>query len=153
MHDRPIACFMVDILIFIDHVKQYTKYIHSVDDFESASAEKHDAIMRKLEILGEALKYILVDDNLQGLCQPRWRQIVNFRNVLAHGYFGIDVNEVFDVIKIHLLVFEEEYLVFLEQAKMTVGLQEAFEDALQKIMTKKVPLGAEYLTQVQKKLF
>ena len=152
MHKRPTACFMVDILIAIDHIKQYTKDIHSVDAFECAPTEKFDAVMRKLEILGEALKYVIGDDQINNLCNPKWRRIVDFRNVLAHGYFGVDMTEVFDVIKIHLLIFEQEYLVFLQQVKIIVELNEALDEALLKITTKKDQLGVTYLMSIKNKL-
>lgn len=152
MLSRPTACFMVDVLIAIDHIKKYTKDIHSADAFESAPTEKFDAVMRKLEILGEALKYVINDDQISGFCNPKWRRIVDFRNVLAHGYFGIDIIEVFDVVKVHLLIFEQEYLVFLQQVKVTVELAEALEEAVLKIATKKDPLGASYLTDIKNKV-
>lgn len=48
-----------------------------------------DATIRNLELIGEAAKRLpdAVRDAIEGV---PWREIVGMRNVLIHGYFGID---------------------------------------------------------------
>jgi hypothetical protein len=57
-----------------------------------------DAIIRNLEIIGEASSNIPQDikDKYSSI---QWRKISNFRNVLAHEYFGIDYEIMWDIIK------------------------------------------------------
>ncbi len=54
--------------------------------------------MRAFEIIGESLNYLLEDENFENLSPSYFQKIVNFRNVIAHGYFGIDAEEVWDII-------------------------------------------------------
>lgn len=56
-----------------------------------------DAVMRNLEILGEAAKHIPQD-----ICEQypkiEWRRIASLRDVVIHEYFGIDIDIVWDVV-------------------------------------------------------
>ena len=48
----------------------------------------HDAVLRNLEVLGEAAKNVPHD--VRGLDDEiPWRRIAGLRDVLAHDYFGI----------------------------------------------------------------
>ena len=60
------------------------------------------AIERQFEIVGEALARIARHDpDLAGKI-PNLRDIVDFRNVLAHGYDVVDNEIVWDIIKNYL---------------------------------------------------
>jgi uncharacterized protein with HEPN domain len=57
----------------------------------------HDAVLRNLEVLGEAAKNVpsamrQMDDEVA------WRRIAGLRDVLAHAYFGIDDDIVWSVV-------------------------------------------------------
>lgn len=58
-----------------------------------------DATIRAFEIIGEALNRLLDDKDFESLSPSYFRKIVNFRNAIAHGYFGIDADEVWDIIE------------------------------------------------------
>jgi uncharacterized protein with HEPN domain len=64
-------------------------------DFEGFRQSEliRSAVVQKLAIIGEAAARI--SDELKGrFPQIPWPQIVAFRNILVHAYFGIDWNEV-----------------------------------------------------------
>ena len=57
-----------------------------------------DAVLRNLEIIGEAAKRIpaSVRDEVTSV---DWRRIAGFRDILAHAYFGIDDDILWDIIE------------------------------------------------------
>jgi uncharacterized protein with HEPN domain len=56
-----------------------------------------DAVMRNLEIIGEAAKHISTEIQ-QKTPQVKWRKIADFRNLIAHQYFGISNEIVWDIV-------------------------------------------------------
>lgn len=59
------------------------------------------AFVRSLEIIGEAVKKI-PDDFKQKYPDVNWKDIAGMRDVLIHGYFGINYNIVWDVVINHI---------------------------------------------------
>lgn len=49
-----------------------------------------DAVVRNLEIIGEAVRK-LPEDFLEQHPDLPWREIAALRNILAHAYFGLDL--------------------------------------------------------------
>ena len=95
MH-RGHKLYLEDILTSINKIQNY------VDDisYEAILADemKLDAIVRNFEIIGEAASKIPAEirDKYPFV---EWRKISDFRNVLAHEYFGINYNIMWDIIK------------------------------------------------------
>jgi uncharacterized protein with HEPN domain len=48
-----------------------------------------DAVLRNLEVIGEAAKHVPLDVRAQ-VSGLDWRKITGFRDIVAHAYFGID---------------------------------------------------------------
>ena len=82
-----------------------------------------DATIRELEISGEATKTLLK----QGLLKSEYRRIVDFRNQISHGYFGIDEEIVWDVVSRKLPQFRIELVKIV--AKEKINLANAIEYA------------------------
>jgi uncharacterized protein with HEPN domain len=66
-----------------------------------ADPRTQDAVIRNLEVIGEAVK------NLSQTCkdaQPAipWKRIAGLRDVLIHGYFGIKLETVWAVVESEL---------------------------------------------------
>ena len=66
-------------------------------DFKG-NIEIQDAIIRRLEIIGEAARN-LPDGFKSNYSDVQWKQIIAARNILAHFYFGIDLNTVWNIVK------------------------------------------------------
>ena len=62
---------------------------------------RQSAIIRQLEIIGEATKNI---PNTFRNKHPHitWRDIAGFRDVLTHAYFGVNLEKVWEIIKTDL---------------------------------------------------
>jgi uncharacterized protein with HEPN domain len=57
----------------------------------------YDAIVRNIELLGEAARQIPVEIRA-GVPGIEWTKIIALRNILIHGYFGIDDDILWDVV-------------------------------------------------------
>lgn len=58
----------------------------------------YDAVVRNLEIIGEAAKHVGEDLRIQ-LPGIEWRKVAGLRDVLAHAYFGIDNDILWDIVQ------------------------------------------------------
>ena len=58
----------------------------------------YDATLHNLELLGEAARHL--PDEVRALAPDiPWRRIVGVRNILIHGYLGIDNDIIWDIVK------------------------------------------------------
>jgi uncharacterized protein with HEPN domain len=60
-----------------------------------------DAVIRNLEVIGEAAKN-LPDEVIGKAPEVEWRKVRGMRDVIAHGYFGLDMKVVWDTAKTKL---------------------------------------------------
>jgi uncharacterized protein with HEPN domain len=60
-----------------------------------------DAVVRNLEIVGEAAKRVSPDLRKQAPGVP-WREMAGMRDKLVHDYFGVDLDLVWDVVAAEL---------------------------------------------------
>lgn len=84
-----------DILEAISRVREYTRDLDE-SAFKSDTL-RQDAVIRNLEVLGEAVKQIPVNVRA-GYPDVEWRKMAGLRDVLSHQYFGIDVEVLWDVV-------------------------------------------------------
>ena len=66
-----------------------------------------DAVVRNLEIIGEAVK--MIPESIR-LAHPNieWKKIAGLRDILAHQYFGVDIEIIWDILENKLPALEEE---------------------------------------------
>jgi uncharacterized protein with HEPN domain len=85
------------IIEAIDRIIEYTSNFKSADDFNNDHVN-FDATMMNFVVIGE-----MVDKLSEGFkkqnSQVEWIKIKGFRNIVAHDYFGIDAEEVWQIIK------------------------------------------------------
>ena len=92
-----------DNLVYIKHVRDAIATIQdytngmSYDEF-IADQKTRDAVVRQLEIIGEAVSNTSADFRKLHDGVP-WRDISAMRNKLIHEYFGVDEDTVWQVIK------------------------------------------------------
>jgi uncharacterized protein with HEPN domain len=65
-------------------------YTHGFDAAAFSQNELvRDAVLRNLEVIGEAAKQIPPDIRAK-VIGVDWRRVIGFRDIVAHAYFGID---------------------------------------------------------------
>lgn len=93
---RDADLFLKDILIACDKVTQYLEgYDQALFEGDTRTM---DAVIRNLEIMGEAVKRI-PSEILRDHPQVDWRGVAGLRDVVTHAYFGVDVDVIWDVAK------------------------------------------------------
>jgi uncharacterized protein with HEPN domain len=125
-HDRPIAYFIVDLLISINKVKGYSSGIITIEDLLKQESTT-ELIIHQLEIIGESVRHILNCEESAHLIPEYWRSIVNFRNVISHEYFGINYKEVLKIIQTYIPQLEEETLFLSQNIKIKPDLSQALK--------------------------
>ena len=93
---RDTSLFIEDILESIKNIESFTKEITEKE--LSKNIEKQSAIIRQIEIIGEAAKNIPLSIRKKYPDIP-WKDIVGMRDVISHGYFKVDLFIVWKVIK------------------------------------------------------
>jgi len=88
---RDYSLYLYDILESCEKVREYV----SGSTFESFSADGKtvDAVVRNLEIIGEAVKCVPAE-MLVSQPQVEWKRIRRFRDIIAHYYFKADLEVV-----------------------------------------------------------
>ena len=89
---REIELYIFDIYIAIYKIQDIIK------DFQNAksllySYRDWDSLIREFEIIGEASKYLLREN----VIESEYQVVVDFRNKISHGYFGIDEDVVWHI--------------------------------------------------------
>lgn len=108
---RDESLYLSDIQESCEKVLRFTKrmtykeFVH--DDLH------FDAVLRNLEIIGEAVKNIS-EETRQKYPQIKWRKIAGFRDIVAHEYFGVNEETVWDIV-------ENEIPALLEAVKIILG--------------------------------
>ena len=87
--------------IYLQHVLDSIKNIENfIEDMEEKEFIKNilvqSAVIRQLEIIGEAVKKLSTDLKIRYKNIP-WKDIAGLRNKLIHDYFGVDINLVWTI--------------------------------------------------------
>ena len=94
---RDTRVYIEDILEAITKIEEYMKGLQSDEEFYN-NTQIQDAILRRLEIIGEAVKNIPEGFRKQYPDIP-WKQIAGMRDILTHEYFGVNLKRALKVVK------------------------------------------------------
>jgi uncharacterized protein with HEPN domain len=93
---RNLNLYIDDIQESIEKIEEYTEGT-TLEEFLK-NTQIQDAVLRRLEIIGEAVRN-LPGDFKQEHSEIPWKMIAGMRNVVAHEYFGINVKRVWKTIE------------------------------------------------------
>ncbi len=104
----------------INRLQERTKNILSVDDFLTSPVgmEKLDAACMVLIAIGESIKNL--DKVSEGKLLPTypsipWKRVMGIRDIMAHHYFEVDADVVYEVVKKELEPLKQAIAFFKDQ--------------------------------------
>ena len=111
MLNKDKHCFE-SILDSISRIQDYVKAFNDPDNFNN-DFKTFDATMMNFVVIGEMISKISKETRLDNP-QIEWNKIKGFRNILAHDYFGIDAEEVWQIIQNDLIVLKDQISRIIE---------------------------------------
>ena len=112
MSERADKDFLYDIREAMHRIKAYTDamtYDHFLADLKS-----QDAVIRNLETIGEATKYLTTRLREKYPDIP-WKGMAGVRDRLIHHYFGVNLDIVWDIVTVELPALESKIESMLRQ--------------------------------------
>ena len=104
--------YLRHVLAAVVTIERYVEVGH--DEFMRAS-HWHDAVIRQLEIIGEAVKRLSPEIAERRPDIP-WRRIAGMRDVLIHDYMGVDLEAVWRVTQQNLPELRQAIEELLERS-------------------------------------
>ena len=98
--NRDMRLYIQDILESIEAIEEYVQSTTEEQFYRNRQVQ--DAVLRRLEIIGEAVKN-LDEDFRNRYPEIPWKKVAGLRDVLIHEYFGVSLKRVWRVIKIDLV--------------------------------------------------
>jgi uncharacterized protein with HEPN domain len=105
---------LLSILDSCNKIFRFTEDLFDADAFFE-DQESFDAVMMNFILIGEAVSK-LSDSLKASTAHIPWQKIKGLRNIAAHEYFGIDAEEVWQIIKNHLPQLESNIAQILSKA-------------------------------------
>ncbi len=109
---RDSRVYLEDIL---EATRKITTYTGSLSKTAFLEDEKTlDAVIRNLEVIGEAVKKLPEDLRAQH-SGVEWKKIAGLRDILIHEYFGLDAEIVWDIVRNKVPALDREVRTILNE--------------------------------------
>ena len=102
---RDESVYLLHIRDAIEKIQGYTRGV-SEQSFHSNTLVQ-DAVIRQIEIIGEASKRISEPTRASASDIP-WQDIDGMRDKLIHDYFGVDIEKVWLTVQVDIPVLKEQ---------------------------------------------
>lgn len=102
---RNVQLYLQDIVSCCAKVLRYTQGM----TFEPFLADEiiYDAVARNLQIIGESVKNV-PQDMRDRVPEIEWRKIAGLRDILAHAYFQVEDEIIWDVVQNKIQPLQEQ---------------------------------------------
>ncbi len=107
-----------DYTVYLKHIVQSCDNISKIlkDNGEVDDFYYYSTLERMFEIIGEAASKI--PEKLKSKYpEIEWRNIKDFRNLIIHGYFGVDYNVMIETAKTHIPILKKQIKSILSKEK------------------------------------
>ncbi|MEI7831463.1 MAG: HepT-like ribonuclease domain-containing protein [Prolixibacteraceae bacterium] len=104
---------LLSMLETIEKIIRYTSNYHTAEELYQNDRD-FDAAMMNFIVIGEEVGKLTVDLKTTNK-QINWEKIYSFRNIIAHHYFGINVDIVWQIITIDLPKLKVDLNLLLKQ--------------------------------------
>jgi len=111
---RSQLLYLTDISEAAENIRSYVGDL-TFDEFKN-DRMRIDAVVRNFEIIGEAVKN-LSDDLKKKFPATDWKSVAGFRDTLIHGYFGVDLEILWDIIAHKIPVLQKEIAMIIAHEK------------------------------------
>jgi len=109
---RSIRLYLEDILASSAKVLRYTQGM-TFEDF-LGDERTFDAVVRNLQIIGEAVKNVPPDMRSR-YPEIEWRKIAGLRDFLAHAYFSLEDEILWDIVESKVLPLQQQVSQIIEE--------------------------------------
>ena len=109
---KDFAC-LLNMLDAINKIQVYSGKFNNADDFYGDNIS-FDATMMNFIVIGEMVDK-LTDMFLEKTYgKIDWNKVKGFRNIIAHNYFGIDAEEVWQIIRTRIPELRAEIEILIK---------------------------------------
>ncbi len=112
MRDPDVLPYLAHVLESIEAIERYTRGMEAAAFLNDSQAQ--DAVVRRLEIIGEAVKNVGPEFRAAHTEIP-WKRIAGLRDVLIHRYFEVDLELTWETVQEQLPTFKQQVQALLQQ--------------------------------------
>jgi uncharacterized protein with HEPN domain len=111
---RDLELYITDMIESIGKIEEYTRTL-TKEKFLS-DTQVQDAVMRRLEIIGEAVKNV-PEEIRQKYSTVPWRSLAGLRDVLIHGYFGVNLERIWKFVEVDVVELSTKIQIIRQDLK------------------------------------
>ena len=104
---RKEGLFLNDILESIENINEFSRGLSEKGFMNDKLIQS--AVIRQIEIIGEAVKHIS-NETRKKYPEIEWKDIAGIRDIFIHGYFQVDLEKVWDIVKNNLESLKQKIL-------------------------------------------
>ncbi|MGC8720947.1 MAG: DUF86 domain-containing protein [Thermodesulforhabdaceae bacterium] len=115
---RDYRLFLKDIIDAMEAIERFVEGMELIDFMKDDKTSS--AVIRKFEIIGEAVKY-LPDHIKEKHARIPWKKMAGMRDKLIHAYFGVDYLLIWETIKSEIPKLKPELRKVLQELEKKEG--------------------------------